>query len=92
MDGRTDVGSALRDLFRAHVRAHIWLPALLMLVAAVSLGTLVRAIMHLRSGPVYPPPELGAGVAYSAILSWTVSTVCAYVGGFVMGRLYVPGV
>ena len=91
MANPTSASDALRDLFRAHRRTRVWLPALLMLVAAVSLGALIREIMHIRSGPVYPPPELGAGVAHSAILSWTVSTVCAYVAGFVMGRLYVPG-
>jgi len=90
MANPTSASDALRDLFRAHTRLRIWLPGALLLAAAVSLGTLVREIVHISSGPVYTAPELGAGVAYSAILSWTVSTVCAYAAGFVMGRLYQP--
>jgi len=90
MHATRDVQGALRDLFRAHLKLQIWLPALLVLVAAVTLGTLVREVFHLRSGTVYIPPELGVGVAYTDILSWTVPTVSAYLGGFILGRVYKP--
>jgi hypothetical protein len=90
MNYPTSTADALRDLFRAHTNPHIWLPALLVLVVAMTLGMAVREILHARSGTVYIPPELGAGVAYSAVLSWTVPTVCAYVGGFILGRVYKP--
>ena len=46
MANPTSAGDALRDLFRAHTRTRVWLPALLMLVVAVSLGTLIREIMQ----------------------------------------------
>ena len=84
----SEVKGALRDLLRAHVKFQIWLPALLVLVTAVTLGTLVREVVHISSGPVYIPPGLGAGVAYTDILSWAVPTVCAYLGGFILGRVY----
>jgi hypothetical protein len=90
MSNATSASDALRDLVPAHVTQHVWLPTWLMLVAAVTLVALVREILHVRPGPGYVPPEFRTSIAYKAVLSWAVSTLCAYIGGFVKGRLYVP--
>ena len=82
-------GDAVRDLFRAHARpAHIWLPILLVAIACGAVALHVRDIMLVRPGLI--PPEFRSAIAYEALLCWAVSTVCAYVGGFVVGRLYEP--
>jgi hypothetical protein len=86
-----DVRAALRDLFRSHLRPHVYLPALLVLIAAAALGAFVREILFVRPSFGYVPSEFRTALAYKAVLSWLVSTFCAYVGGFVMGRLYVSG-
>jgi hypothetical protein len=80
-----NVRSAVRDLFRAHLSQHVWLPALLMAVAGAAIVMLVYSIIHVRPGSELVQPEI---VAYRALICWTVSTFCAYVGGFVLGRLY----
>jgi hypothetical protein len=80
------VRSALRDLFRAHLSPHVWLPGLLIAVAGGSIVMLVYSIIHVRPGSEVVPPEI---LAYRALICWAVSTFCAYVGGFVLGRLYV---
>jgi hypothetical protein len=91
MSKPTSAGDALRDLFRAHARpAHIWLPILLVAIAAGAIVLHVRDIMLIRSGPGFVPPEFRSTIAYEALSCWAVSTVCAYVGGFVVGRLYEP--
>jgi hypothetical protein len=91
MSQPTSAGDALRDLFRAHARpSHIWLPILLVAIAAGSIGLHVRDITLVRPGPGFVPPEFRSTIAYEALLCWAVSTVCAYVGGFVVGRLYQP--
>jgi hypothetical protein len=78
---------AVRDLIRAHARpAHIWLPILLVAIACGTVVLHVRDIMLVRPG--FAPPEFRSSIAYEALLCWAVSTVCAYVGGFVVGRLY----
>jgi len=46
--------------------------------------------MLIRSGPGFVPPEFRSSIAYEALLCWAVSAFCAYVGGFVVGRLYEP--
>jgi len=80
---------AVRDLFRAHARpAHIWLPILLVAMACGTVVLHVRDIMLVRPG--FVPPEFRSSIAYEALICWAVSTVCAYVGGFVVGRLYEP--
>ena len=80
---------AMRDLFRAHARpAHIWLPILLVAMACGTVVLHVRDIMLVRPG--FVPPEFRSSIAYEALICWAVSTVCAYVGGFVVGRLYEP--
>jgi len=38
----------------------------------------------------YMPQAFRMSLVYRAVLCWVVSTLCAYAGGFVMGRLYVP--
>ena len=82
---------AVRDLFRAHARpAHIWLPILLVAIAGAAIVLHVRDIMLVRLGPGFVPPEFRSSIAYEAALCWAVSTFCAYVGGFVVGRLYEP--
>jgi hypothetical protein len=84
-------GDALRDLFRAHATPpHIWLPLLLVAVAVGAIVLHVRDIMLVRPGPGFVPPEFRSSIAYEALLCWAVATVCAYVGGFVVGRLYEP--
>jgi hypothetical protein len=91
VNSANDVRAALHDLFRSHLRPHVYLPALLVLVAAAALGAFVREILFSTPGPGYVPSEFRTALAYKAVLSWVVSTLCGYVGGFVMGRLYQPG-
>jgi hypothetical protein len=88
MSNPTSAGDALRDLLPAHVKQHVWLPTWLMLVSAVALLALVREILHVRAGAEFVPPEFRTGITYKAVISWAVSNVCAYIGGFVKGRLY----
>jgi hypothetical protein len=89
MSGPKSAGDAVRDLFRAHARpAHIWLPILLVAIACGAVVLHIRDIMLVRPG--FVPPEFRSAIAYGALLCWAVSTVCAYVGGFVVGRLYEP--
>jgi hypothetical protein len=89
MSKPTSAGDALRDLIRAHARpAHIWLPILLLAIAGGAIVLHVRDIMLVRLSPGFVPPEFRSTIAYEALLCWAVSTVCAYVGGFVVGRLY----
>jgi len=91
MNKPTSAGDAFRDLFRAHARPlHIWLPLLLVMIAAGTIALQVRDIMLVRPDPRLVPPEIRSGIAYEAVLCWAVSTVCAYVGGFIVGRLYEP--
>jgi hypothetical protein len=42
MSNTTSATDALRDLFRAHARTHVWLPALLVAVAAGAIALHVR--------------------------------------------------
>jgi hypothetical protein len=89
MSKPTSAGDAVRDLFRAHARpAHIWLPLLLVAIAGGAIVLHVRDIMLVQRGPGFVPPEFRSSTAYEALLCWAVSTACAYVGGFVVGRLY----
>jgi hypothetical protein len=91
MSKPTSAGDALRDLFRAHARpAHIWLPILLVTIACGAIVLHVRDIMLVRPGPSFVPPEFRSYIAYEALFYWAVSAICAYVGGFVVGRLYEP--
>ena len=84
-------GDAVRALFRAHARpAHIWLPILLVAIAGGAIVLHVRDVLLVRPGPTLVPPELRSSIAYEALLCWAVSTVRAYIGGFVVGRLYEP--
>ena len=85
MSNTTSATDALRDLFRAHARTHVWLPALLVAVAAGAIALHVRAILHVRPGPGFVPPEFRSAIAYEAVLCWTVSTFCAYVGELRLG-------
>ena len=90
MSQPTSAGDALRDLFRAHARpTNIWLPILLVAIAVGAIVLHVRDIMLAQSGG-FVPPEFRSTIAYQALLCWAVSTACAYVGGFVVGRLYEP--
>ena len=91
MSKPTSAGDALRDLFRAHARpAHIWLPILFVAIAAGAIVLHVRDILLVRPSPGFVPPEFRSTIAYEALLCWAVSTFCAYVGGFVVGRIYEP--
>jgi len=84
--GTENVKSAVLDLFRAHFSPHVWLPALLIAVALGAIVMQVFAIIHVRPDSELVPPEI---LAYRAVICWAVSTLCAYVGGFVIGRLYI---
>ena len=89
MSNPTSAADALRDLFRAHARPHVWLPALLVLVAACAIA------LHVRHHDRPTRRRLCAAgvplpVAFEAVLCWMVSTLCAYVGGFILGRVYQP--
>jgi hypothetical protein len=90
MNDTTDPRSALRDFFQFHFGSHAWLPALLVAVALGALAFLLAAILTVRPGPGWIPPEFRQGIAFRAIICWAISTLCAYAGGFIMGRLYVP--
>ena len=91
MSNPTSVGEALRDLFRAHARPHVWLPVLLVAVAAGAMVLHIRDILHIQPGPGFVPPEFRSAIAWEAVLfRWAVSTFCAYVGGFILGRVYEP--
>jgi hypothetical protein len=93
MSKPTSAGDAFRDLFRAHARRlYIWLPLLLVAIAAGTTALQVRDIMLVRPDLGVVPPELRSSFAYEAVLCRAVSTVCAYVGGFVVRRLYEPSV
>jgi hypothetical protein len=90
MSNPTSAGDALRDLFRAHAKPHVWLPVLLVAVAAGAIALHVRDILIVRPGPGFVPPEFRSHVAFEAVVCWMVSTLCAYVGGFILGRVYEP--
>ena len=90
MNGSTsDARGALRDLLQFHFGRHSWLPLLFAAVAAGALVVLLREILSNEwfGGPV--APGFRTDLRYIALLCWVVSTLCAWVGGFVMGRLYV---
>jgi hypothetical protein len=90
MNSTTDVQGALRDLLRFHFGPNARLLALLAVVAAGALAVLLGGILFGGiPGPGYVPPAFRRGLAYRAVGCWAVSTICAYAGGFVMGRLYV---
>ena len=92
MNSTTDARGALRDLLQFHFGRHSWLPLLFAAVAAGALVVLLRGILSDQwfGGPV--APGFRTHLIYSAVISWAVSTLCAYAGGFVMGRLYAPRV
>jgi len=90
MANPTSASDALRDLFRAHARPHVWLPVLLVAIAVIAILLHVRNIMLVRPGPGFIPAEFRSGIAFEALLCWAVSTLCAYVGGFILGRVYQP--
>jgi hypothetical protein len=90
MNGTPDARGALRDLLQFHFGRHSWLPLLFAAVAAGALVVLLREIISDKwfYGPV--APAFRTHLIYIALLCWMVSTLCAWAGGFVMGRLYVP--
>jgi hypothetical protein len=90
MNSTTDARGALRDLFQFHFGSHAWLPALLGAVAGGALVVLLGAILSDRPPLQYMPQAFRMSLVYRAVVSWAVSTLCAYAAGFVMGRLYVP--
>jgi hypothetical protein len=96
MNGSTsDARSALGDLFQLHFGSfrfgsHGWLPPLLGALTVGALAVLLGAILYGRTDVGYVSPLFRHGLAYRAVLCWMVSTLCAYAGGFVMGRLYAP--
>jgi hypothetical protein len=91
MNSKTDVRGALHDLFQLKFGSYSWVPRLF---AAITLGALVLLLSGILfggiPGPGYVPPAFRRGLAYRAVFCWTLSTFCAYAGGFIMGRLYVP--
>jgi hypothetical protein len=88
MSNPTSAADALRDLFRAHTKPHVWLPALLVSVAAGAIALHIRDILLVRPGVGVVPTEFRSTIAFEAVLCWAVSTICAYVGGFILGRVY----
>lgn len=90
MNSTTDARDALRDLFQFHFGSHAWLPLRFAAVVAGALVVLLREILSVWPGPGYVPPAFRTGLAHTAVVCWAVSTLCAYAGGLVMGRLYVP--
>jgi predicted DNA repair protein MutK len=77
--------------FQFHFGAAHWLSGLFFVVNIGAHGLLLGEISVLP-GPGYVPPAFHHTVAYWAIVSWLVTTLCSYAVGFVMGRLYVPRV
>jgi hypothetical protein len=88
VNNTTEVRAALRELVDAHFIPHVWLPVVLLLVAVGALIVLVFGILHVQPGTEVVPPDFRAAVAFKAVICWTVSTFCAYVAGFILGRLY----
>lgn len=88
MNSTTDARGALRDLFQFHT----WLPLLLATVIVGALVVHLRGIMSLPVGAyLYAPGAWPRkSLVYSAVICWAVATICAYAGGFIMGRLYEP--
>src|SRR5215469_2318122 len=95
MNGTTDTNTsdtrgALRDLLQLHFGSHAWLPALLMAVSVGMLAILLSTILTVGPGLGYIPPSFRVGLAYKTVACWVLSTISAYVSGFIMGRLYIP--
>ena len=44
--------------------------------------------MNVRPGPSFVPPEFRSYIANEALFCRAFSAICAYVRGFVVGRLY----
>jgi hypothetical protein len=89
MNSTSGARGALHDLFQLHFGSYAWLPALFAAVAVVAIVVLVDKILSFPPGTGYPY-DFRMGLAYIAVVCWAVSTLCAYAGGFIMGRLYVP--
>jgi hypothetical protein len=60
------------------------------MIAAVAIAIHVRSILLVRPGAGFVPTEFRSAIAYEAVLCWIVSTLSAYVGGFILGRVYQP--
>lgn len=88
MDSTTNVRGALRDLFQFHFSSYGWLPAVFLMAAVGALVVLLVGILHVQAGPGWVPPAFREALAFRAVICWAVSVVCAYAGGFVVGRLY----
>jgi len=82
MNNTPSIWDMLRDMFQFHIptpRAS-WLPALCIAAAVVSVVVLLGAILRL-------PPYYRQGLPSTVAICWAVSTLCAYVAGFVVARL-----
>jgi hypothetical protein len=83
------VRGALRDMFQFHFGSLAWLPALFTAVAVGAIVVLIEKIVSVPPGGSYYY-DFRMSLVRTAVVCWAVSTLCAYVAGFVMGRLYVP--
>ena len=85
-----DVWSALLDMITFHFQiTALWFLGVLAVVAVAEFLELLRAIYTVHPGPSLPP-EFRQRVVDTAVIGWVITTLCGYVGGFVMGRLYKP--
>ena len=94
-DSTSDARGALRELFQLHFGSfHFgpsgWLSILLVALAGCSLVLLLGAILYGRTDVGYVSSSFRHGLAWEALFSWVVSTLCAYARGFIAGRLYAP--
>lgn len=90
MNGTMDTRGALRDLFQFHFGSNAWVLLLFAVVAAAALVILLGKVLSVQPGACNVPPNFRTALAYTAVICWVVSALCAYAGGFVMGRLYAP--
>jgi hypothetical protein len=89
MNSTTEAQGALRDLFQLKFGSYAWVPRLFVAIAVGALAVLLGGIVFGGiPGPGYVPPAFRRSLAYRAIICWAVSIICAYAGGFVVGRLY----
>lgn len=73
---------------RSHFEYNAGLRMMLVAVAVVAIGGLATLVYEIdyRQGNV--PPEFRSIMTEWAVICWAVSTLCAYVGGFITGRRY----
>jgi hypothetical protein len=63
---------------------------MLVAVAVVAIGGLATLVYEIDFRQSNVPPEFRSSITEWAVICWAVSTLCAYVGGFITGRRYAP--